>query len=798
MGSQHRHPKGFDTVLRLLLNYLLAFYRSLARARFYGFTNLVGLAIGIGGCLVVLLYVDHEYSIDDYHENAERIYRLIGRTSLLPSWTPYVPGNPVPLLREGYDFVDDAARIMPSPAEVIHVDDITATGVESIFAEQNLLKIFSFDFRVGDPKTALVRPATAVLTATLARRLYGEEPGLGKTFTIELAPGKRVLFEVTGIIDDLPFNSHFSFNVLLSWESLHGLPYCIDCGHIMYFLLTEGANPSTVASRVFTEIRNHPGGSSVEEVSLEPLSDIHFSKADGKGDMSYVILLVVVAGIVLLISSVNYASLAIARSAARGHEIGIRKVVGATPGQIGRQFMAETTLLLLAALPVAMAAVWMLLPTFNNLAQTDVRFDLDGSLFIVVGILLILLVTAVLAGGYPSVYLARLEVTKLTTPGNTGGTARNIVSKSLVVLQFAVSIFLLTAAVVVVRQVGFMRDRDPGFDVDRIVIIDIEDLDLAMHPSALKVALQTLAGVEHVSASVGIPGTKDFTSMQHVIDGPSTQGSPLIVVSPAVDPDYLTTLGLELVAGRNIVGSQSVPGLVEAIANETLIDALGWTSPDEKLNEVIDSSFTIVGVVRDFNYESLHSRIGPVMLMQNPLGFAPVVAVQLSSPPTENSIAGLRSVWSTFSSDPFQYRLLSEEVDGLYLREERTSSILKVFAGLAAWLTWIGLVSLVGYETAQRTYEIGIRKILGATTGRIVRMLVFRYVRIAGFGLLLAYPVVYIVTENWLANFTDSVSLALEAPAIIGFVVILVAVLTVAAQARRSAEANPVDSLRQE
>lgn len=773
-------------------------YRSLRRNPVYFAVNLIGLSMGIACCLLVFMFVEHEFSFDRYHQNGDHVYRLVSKTSHSDRWSGSVQGDPVPRMREESPAVRDAVKVMWSPLDRIRLDDRAIMGVKAAYTESNLFNIFTTPLRSGDPASALDRPNTAVLGDKLARRIFGAENPIGQVVSLELVPGTQQSFEITGVMDDAPPNSHLEFNLLLSWETLRRLPYCLDCGQSMYVLLEEDADPEHVARMALTEIRDSQGKITVEDVKLEPLSEIHFSDIDGRGDIGYVVTLSLIALLVLAVACFNYANLTMARSVVRAKEVGIRKLFGAIPSQVAVHYLVETVVLASSSLPIAALLVYLVLPAFNDLAGTEVTPSTSLGPLPIVGIPVILLFVALVGGAYPSFHLSRMKVTEVVSGQGATGRSSSVLGRLLLIAQFTVSIVLVVMTLVAFRQVQFMSDRDPGFATERVLITRIHDHELAIRPEFLKDQFLASPIVGDATAGIGMPGTPDFHMMRYIAEPAHRPGEYMRIDMPAVDAEFVRTFELELLAGRNLSDKLSGTRVVEVVANEALVQSMGWESPEAALGKLIDETYLIVGVVADFNYESLRGGVNPMMLALNQWGQVGMIALRISVDLTADVLAGLRDIWSkTGTVDPFEMEPLSAVIGRLYEREARAARVLGAFALVTIVVSWLGLIGLVGYTTARRTREIGMRKVMGATTSDILRMVILRYTTIALVSFAAATPLAYILANDWLASFSERISLSLGSLLLVCLAVLSVTILTVAAQAFRAAVVKPVDSLRQ-
>ena len=783
----------------MLGNYAKIALRNFRRQKGYALINVVGLGIGIAGFLLIFLYLRYEYSFDTYHEKGDRIYRLVEYDGLgEKSWNSYVSGDPVPTMRDVYADVEDAAKLKTCGLDRVQVAGEVYLDIEMRCTSSSLFNIFSFDLLQGDPETVLDRPNTAVITRSLARRIFGNEDPVGKTLPIYLGDEEQ-LFEITGLMADVPANTHIDFDLLLSYESLRSTPICLDCGQPMYALLEPGADPEAVAARALNLIRDTQGKEYVEDLRLEPLADVHFSEipAERQGDIRYVRLLSAIALVVLLIACANYMNLATARSILRTREVGMRKVVGAHRSQIVRQFLVETVFLTLLALPLALLLLFAALPTFNALAGTEIALGWRENLGLLGAVAGVTVLVGLLAGGYPALFLARFQPVEVLRGRLPSGFSSATLRRVLVVFQFAATIILLIGTVAIVRQLQYMQQKKLGFDAEQVVLVSVTDPQLTKQARTLKQEFLRLPGVLNASAGSGIPGQQRFLMMQDTRLPLGEDGPSIRFILPQVDADLLETMHIPLLAGRNFTNLERSWDDVEVIINEAAVEALGWASPKDAIGEKIDSIFAVIGVVPDFHFQSLHQAIAPVIMQRSTKGG--VIALRLAGGNVPGVLAELERTWkATGTSMPFEFSFLTDELNQLYEQEQRTAKVFGAFAMLAVLIACLGLLGLAAFTAARRTKEVGIRKVLGASVPNIVALLTKDFLLLVAVAFVIAAPVAYFAVQRWLGDFAYRIDVPWTVFVGTGIAVLAVALLTVSYQAIRAALADPVESVRYE
>lgn len=794
----------------MLGNYVRIALRELWRNKSYTLLNLTGLAVGIAACLLVFLYVRFELSFDTFHEKGDRIYRIVSFGGFADkSWGSYVSGDPVPEMRSSYTDVEDAAKMMRCGPDRVVIGGEVFRDLQIQCTESNFFNIFSFDLTAGDPASALDEPGTAVITRSLAERLFKGEDPIGKTLPLRFDSDRGVSdFRITGLMEDLPPNTHLSFNLLLSYASLRSTRRCLTCGQAMYTLLREGASPEILADRVLKHVREIDGKDYVNDIALLPISDLHFSSvpAERQGDVRYVYILSAIAVVILLMACANYMNLATARSTQRSKEVGVRKALGAYRGQLAGQFLLETVILTLFSLPIAFVLLALGVPAFNELAGTELALLWEESgvlLSIIVGLLFLV---ALAAGSYPALYLSGFQPVAVLRGRMHRGLTGARLRKGLVVFQFIVFFVMIVFTAVILTQMRYVQQRNLGFDAEHMLLITVADSALSVQPEVVKEEFLRHPAVRKATAGFSVPGMNRFTGRGYVHEMDGADGPKVTFVMPPVDDDFLETMGIPLRAGRNIsmdfgvqhdAAGQPVRSRTEGLINEAGLTAMGWSSPEDALGQEI-SGFRIVGVIPDFHFASLHEEIAPLILEQNRWGRAGQIALRIDGRDLPKTIDALRKIWTNElgALQPFEYTFLRDEMNDLYAQERRSARVFAIASGLAIFIACLGLFGLAAFSAQQRTKEIGIRKVLGASVGAIVSLLVQDYGKLILAAFVLGAPVSYLIGRRWLEDFAYRTEVH---PAI--FVVVLVLALVIAFiatgyQSARAALRNPADTLR--
>lgn len=803
-------------------NYLKIALRNLLKHRGYSFINITGLAVGITCCILIMLFVLDELSYDRYHANAERICRI--RTDV------DVAGNMLKLATTSYPMAAALKNDYPEIQEITKIvkwgDPVFGRGENHfqekavLWADDNVFKIFSWTFVEGDPATALKDLYSIVLTETAAKKYFGNENPVGKTIRYE----NQRDFNVTGVIRDLPANSQLQFDMLASSISLIeiiGLE-TLNNWHAFYPIQTyallheknqaEALNqklPQFVSKYMQDDMAKTLGRT--YSVVAQPLLDIHLSaqlrgELGAVGSMAYIYTFSAIAVCVLLIACINFMNLSTARSARRSKEIGLRKVLGALRVQLIRQFLGETFLLSFAALLLAMLLVELSLPLFNQLAGKHLAFSLFSSGFIFPLIAAVVLFVGITAGMYPALYLSRFNPVESLKNKHSAGKGGGRLRKILVSLQFAVSIILIISTITVYRQLDFIQHQQLGLDKDQVVVLPVSNAILENKYEVLREQLLQSPDVQNVAASTFVPGNRIMGTPVRKI--PSNDADKWEMTTIPSDHYFIPTFGIQLLAGRNY--SKEIPTDMQdgILINEAAAAELGWTKPEDALGKKVEwwgleppLTMTVLGVMKNFNYISLHQTIGPLVIV--PISYWPngynYVTVRISTGQAASALNHIQSTWEKlFPQAPFSYTFLDDNFGKLYASEDRLGRIFVSFAALAIFIACLGLLGLASFMAETRTKEIGIRKVLGASVTGIVHLISKEFLKLVVLANLIAWPIAYYVMGSWLENFAYRIAISPMTFIIAGLTALLIALLTVSYQALKAAVANPVNALKYE
>jgi putative ABC transport system permease protein len=802
----------------MLKNYLKTAWRNLLRQKLYAFINVLGLAVGLAFCTLIFLYVRDELTFDRFHTMKDRIYRVY-QTDFNPdgsavrngSWLPIPLG---PAMKTDLPEVEEFIRFKQKPCIVRAGAETVAE--EILFADAPIFDVFSFPLLKGDPKTALAGPDMVVISETLARRYFGDKDPIGQHLSIRLKD-RFEDFVVTGIAKDLPGNSSIRFDLLAPFPRLMQLDAeAVDNWHwnsyFTYVMLKEGVSQDDVEEKLGTfrekyypnearDLREEgrwSGDGIPVRFHLQSLTDIHLNPEIG-GDPPpsnplYSYILGSIALGVLLIACINFMTLAIGRSAGRAREIGVRKVVGAKGRQLKLQFWSEALILSVVALVVSLMLAGFFLPVFNQLADKTLHLDLADPA-VLLSLSGLVLLTAILAGSYPAILLSSLRpVETLRKSLKLGGS--NVLTRSLLVVQFALSVFLIISTIVILDQLNHIRTKNLGFDKEHVVVIPVQGLD---GQRLLRLFRNELADFNGIA---GVTGINNAFAHGEWGWGFTYKGEEKEVYVYRVDTDFLEVLKMDLVAGRNFNQSFATDSTHAVIINEAMAREFGWREPVGQvvagLYEEPSRDPTVIGVVRDINFRSLHLPVQPMMISLSLDRFYFLLA-RIRPDNMPGALAALGAVWEKAAPDlPFTYTFLDDDLDRQYRAEERWGRIVGYGSFFAILVACLGLFGLAALTVAGRTKEIGIRKVLGASITGVTTLISKRFAGLVLIGVVLAAPAAYLVMNRWLQNFAYRIEIGWSVFFLAGGLALVIALLTVSAQALRAALANPVDALRYE
>ncbi len=806
----------------MLKNYFKIAWRNLAKRKIFSFINIFGLSIGLTCCLLISAYLYSELSYDTYPKEADHIYRVdlhvAGNGSI--SDYPLTDLSVGEGIKNNLPGVKASTRLVRSGGMFVKYNNKQFKEEQLAAVDSNFLQVFSIQLIKGDERTVLHEPNSIVITKAFAQKYFGNNEPIGKL--LEFGDGK--LLKVTGLMDAMPDNAHFHFDGFISMSTYPvstGQSWT-NIGYATYLLLDKNTDakkletkfPELVAKFAVPEIQRDMGVTQAEaknavntfKFSLLPIKDIHLKshtkyEIEANGDIQYVYIFGALAVFILLLACVNFTNLSTAGASKRAKEVGIRKVAGSLKGQLVFQFLTESLLLTFFAMLVSYMLVFILLPYFNQLSGKHINFLFFLNYTTIIASIAVMLVVGILAGIYPAFFLSSfktIQVLKGNIP--TQFTSKNKLRSGLVVFQFAVSTALVIATIVVYQQLNYMQNKKLGYDKDQVLLIQ-DTYTLGNNEQAFKQSLLQDSRVTSASISRGTPGFSNMDGTQVYEKAQNAKGnhSEIHINIFHVDYDYLQTLGIQMATGRNL--SKDFPSDSAAVViNEAAVRELGWNTTDAVGKTIVRSGqheFKVEGIVKDFHYASVRQTIAPLMMMLGHNGGT--ILVKLKAADVKNFLADTKIKWVSFSpTGPFSYSFLDENFAALYAAETRTGQIFTLFALIAIVIAALGLFGLSAFTAEQRTKEIGIRKVLGASVQQVLFMLSRQFLQLVLIAFVVAIPVTWWAMHVWLQDFAYRISITWWVFLLAGAVSLLIAFLAVSFQAVKAAVANPVKSLKTE
>lgn len=795
----------------MLTNYLKIAWRNLLKDKFYTLLNILGLTIGVTCGLLLLLYVTDELSYDRYHAKAGQIYRLASRIRE-PDKSFGWSATQVPLaptLKRDYPFIQSYVRFFPYGRVLFRQGEKRFYEEDVYAADSTVFEVFTYPFLEGDPRTALDEPGSVVLTRKTAEKFFGSRSALGQS----LQTNDTTFYKVTGVMEDVPRASHFTFNALLSTGANERAQATQWGGFNIYsFLqLPAGFDLKRLESK-FPEVYDKYVGPIFKPMGikityeLQPLTSIHLhSKLEGEtnGDIGYVYTFAAVAFFMLLIASINYMNLATARSAKRAKEVGLRKVMGSVRSRLMAQFLTESVLMTVLALGASLLLVAALLPFFNTVAGKEIQFwQLLQPQFLLIA-LGIVAFTGLVSGSYPAFYLSSFEpASVLKGSFNTRG--GSFFRKILVVTQFAISLVMLICTWIVYQQLAYMRNKDLGYDREQVLTIDYQDRQPRASYGALRNSLLANPNIKAVASAYGITSN---IGGRNIFTVESNEGMKEMGFKPFfVDVDYVKTMGMKVIAGRDF--SEKIPAdtLNAVLVNEAAVARMGWKQPlgkkvrlggNPQPGRPAPPLAQVVGVVKDFHQQSLYNPIEPlIMLCRRDCS---VLHIKIAAQDADKTVAFIGQKWrETYPDRLFEYRFLDQDFESAYRADELRGRIFTAFSALTILIACLGLFGLATFTTEQRVKEIGVRKVLGASVANVVLLLSKDFTKLVLFSFPVAIPIAYFSMDRWLQHFPYKTSITPWVFVAACLLTLLICWATVVYQSVKAALANPVKSLRTE
>lgn len=799
----------------MLKNYLNVAIRNIVRHKSYSSINIIGLAIGLAVCILIFQYVRVELNYDAFHDNGDDIYRFGGSFQEETGEWDYSALSPIPLgpaLADQYPEVIRFSRFLNRTTVVKYNGRVFNELL--LFADSDVLSMFSFDMLKGNPSVALKDKHSVVLSQATAEKYFRDSDPMGKALSIR-GGDDFVDFLVTGVVKNVPHNSTIQFDFLLPYAAIldNISPRLKDNWGALttrtYVQVAKGTSPALLEQKLpgFLETHLRPVfGDDLDRARfhLQPLKDIHLNprisyRLEPTNNPIYLYMLLGIGVFILILACINVTNLAVGQASTRLKEIGTRKIVGAGRKELVKQFLGESVALTVFAMCIALVLAEILVPVFNGLAGTELSIDMLGNWTMFPMLFGLALVVSIIAGGYPAVYLSRFNPADIIK-GSVRVGRPGLLVRSLVVLQFSLSVFFIICTLLMSRQLDHMKNMNLGFEDDQVVVINTGTADGEQALGLLRNELRSEPSIKSI-AGAGESLGRISTYMATMAECGDMDAECHVF---RIDQDYLSTMGMELTEGRNFSPDFPADSRHSVLVNEAFVDRFGLQSPlGEKVRVPVraleDNIGTIVGVVRDFNYLSLHTDVEPAVLHMSQRYPVLYIAIKIGPQDVQQTIGVLRKTWSKIGPDvPFEYYFLDEDFNRQYATEERWSSIFGYSSFFAIFIASLGLLGITTLAVGRRTKEIGIRKVLGAGVTQLVRLITKEFLLLVLIANVVAWPAAYYAAARWLENYAYRINVGWGTFVVAGVLAFLIAGITVSSQAMRAALSNPVDTLRYE
>jgi putative ABC transport system permease protein len=805
-----KYPKPAFIQPAMIRNYFKIAFRNLAKHKLFSFINVLGLSAGMTACFLIALYVHFELTYDAFNQKAGRIYRVAADVKTSSETLHYAisPWAMALNMQKEFPQVDAFVRVQKDET-LFRKGDLKFNEDNTVLADSTLFKVFDLKLLKGDPKTALVAPLSLVLTETAARKYFGDSDPMGQAllFGDDSEPAL-----ITGIMQDPPLNSQIKGDIFVSmstytahqdkniereWGSF---------GAIAFVLLKPGTDPAAMARKFPAFVQNHAGKMMAEQqmqigLNLEPLRDIYLHSTrvvEESGSVDNVYIFSVVALFIMVCACINFVNLTTARSVERAREVGVRKAIGAAKAALARQFIAESVLMCMIAFMLSVAISAALLPLFNELAGKQISKGIIYEMQFVGIEFAAAWLIGLIAGIYPALVLSSFEPVKVLKGRFTTSIKGVMLRKGLVTVQFAISILMIIATIVVYTQLDFMRNHDLGFSKDQTLVVRA---GAGRGRDAFEASIQDFAGVKSAAASSAVPGGWNPQAYSKVENSSGEMQAGNLDVY-RIDYDFIRQYGLKVVAGRAFSKEFGTDSTHSLMINEAAAKLLGYVSPQDAIGKKFsqwDRQGTIIGVVKDFHFKSLQENIKPLTFRVIDFWNGNLLSVKVDGGKVKQTLSSIENQWKTMHPDrPFSYYFLDEFYDRQYRADERFEVLFLNFAALAIFISCLGLLGLASYSTVQRTKEIGVRKVMGASAASIVGLLSKDFLQLVGLAFVIAAPLAWFVMDRWLEGFAYKTDIRLWIFIAAALLSALIALATISFQSTRAALMNPVKSLRSE
>jgi len=790
----------------MLKNLIKTAIRNIGNNLGYSALNVLGLTLGLTSALFLIIYITDELSYDRYHENADRIYRVQSHITETDDEFTWILAQ-VPFAEQvqlDYPEIESVNRFINFGRSLFSVDEIEFFESNFYYADTTVFDIFTYEFIYGSPDGSLDRPNDIVLTKTIAEKYFGKENPVGKSLKSE-----ENFYEVTGVIKDVPGNSHLRFDALVSRLTLpEQFGTWGNFGVFTYIMFPENTNVNEFQVKM-QEMYDKYMASIFEaigitiEYELTPITRIHLysdnaQEPEPTGSITYVLIFSLVALFLILIAVMNYMNLSTARSTKRAKEVGLRKVVGSGRGAIISQFLTESLSLTVISLVFSAILLGLLLPSFNQLAGKSFGWEVLLSPVILYSVIGLIILVGVIGGSYPAFYLSRFTPIAAIRGESTSGKAGAIMRKVLVVIQFTLSIAMIVCTIVVYNQMNFLRNKDQGWNMENVATLILPNGEQQAKMVVLKeklLALPQVSAISNTSSRIGEGSGKTLFNIE-TNEGMAQRGIDFTIV----DHDFIETLDITVLEGRDFSPDRPADTLMSVVINETLAERFAWDEPLGKRVELGDENTIraeVIGVIKDYHQTGMYNEVEALMLLYRTEN--PIMYLKINPDQVQSGLDAIGGIWSeVFPNHPYSYEFLSDRFDEQFGADKSRGVVFTLFTILAIFIACVGLFGLASFTVEKRTKEIGIRKVLGASEGKIVSLISKEFLILIGIAMLIAFPIAGYLMNNWLQNYVYRDTLDIYVFLIPGLVSILLTAITISYQAYRAAIMNPAESISDE
>ncbi len=795
----------------LLPNYMKIGFRNLYRDSGNSFINIFGLSMALICCIVIFSYVRQELTFDRFHENPEQIYRLTFQEINRPGARHFATTSPPmgPALLETYPEIEEVVRFRFVDSNIIQHEDVQFYEYDVAYADSSFLTMFNFPLKQGNPNTALDEINSVILTSEMAEKYFGEENPVGKSLTLD----NITTLTVTGVLDPIDQNTHLKFDCIISFQSFSappGYPVTVESwgwvSFYTYVQLREGTNPEELEAKFKDFLVTNMGADVGENriLHLQPLSEVYLNSDLQNastnlltGNRGYILGMSAVAAFLLLIACFNFMNLSTAQSIRRGKEVGVRKTLGARRSGLIRQFLGESILMAFLSIILAMLFVIPFSKFVSSLLGMELGINIEDFRFIVPVFLVIGLVLGVISGLYPALVMSSFKPTKVLKGDFFRKKSSFDIRTVLVVAQFSIAILLITGSFIIRQQIQFIQQRDLGFEQDQIVVLHMDGRELTRRYDLIRQQIQSNPHVISAGMGGGLLDGDNGSVPVFSRDAEDEEGYPMNIYGAHFG--YFETMGIEFIEGRGFDESYSTDATSGIILNEAAAEIFGWDNPIGKHIQVDQiTEGQIIGITKDFNFASLHREIQPLVMYIPPTNMENLF-VRVRPGNANTILTSLEETWGEAVPDfPFHFRFLDEHLDEMYQADQRFFKLVSAFTILTILIACLGLYGLISYFILQRTKEIGIRKVLGASVLQIAFLLSKKFIFLVAIANLIAWPVTWYLMQNWMQNFAYQIDISLFVYLISGLIALGIAWLTMSYKSIKAALMNPVKSLKSE